>query len=60
MGAYAIASAISDNVIDLTEGKPLSEGFFNKQIFDFDYGFNNGIISNSNSATTFSINKWKD
>ncbi len=59
-GALAIAKAIATNVIDLTQGKPLAEGFFNKQILDLDYGFNNGIISNDNSATTFDISNWKD
>lgn len=58
--AYDIASAISDEVIDLTLGKPLSDGFFNKTIFDFVYGFSTGVISNSNSAASISINAWKD
>ncbi len=59
-GALAIANAIADNVIDLTKGKPLAEGFFNKQIIDLDYGFKHGVISNDNSAATFNIGNWKD
>ncbi len=59
-GALAIANAIADNVIDLTTGKPLAEGFFNKQIIDLDYGFKHGVISTDNSAATFDIRNWKD
>ena len=59
-GALAIANAVADNVIDLTKGKPLAEGFFNKQILDLDYGFKHGIISTNNGSATFNIGNWKD
>ena len=58
--AIDIASRIADTVVDYTKGLPNKEGFFNKQIIDFDYGFNHGIISNDNSATSFSFSSWKD
>lgn len=59
-GALAIANAITDNVIDLTKDKPLTKGFFNRQIFDLDYGFKHGVVSNDNSAATFTIENWDD
>lgn len=58
--AYDIASAICDEVVDLTVGKPLSEGFFNKTVIDLVYGFGNIVISNDNSATSLEVNNWKD
>ncbi len=58
--AYDIASKISDRVIDYSSGLPSKEGFFNRTIIDFQYGFNNGIISNNNSASSISMKKWCD
>jgi hypothetical protein len=58
--AYDIASKISDRVIDYSAGLPSKEGFFNRTIVDFQYGFNNGIISNDNSASSISMRKWCD
>lgn len=58
--AYDIASRISDRVIDYSAGLPSKEGFFNRTIVDFQYGFNNGIISNDNSASSISMRKWCD
>ena len=58
--AYDIASRIAETVEDYTKGLPVKEGFFNKQILDFDYGFNQGVISNDNSATSFTFSSWKD
>ena len=58
--AYDIASKISDRVIDYSSGLPSKEGFFNRTIVDFQYGFNNGIISNNNSASSITMKKWCD
>ncbi len=58
--ANDIANNIADEVLDLTKGKELSSGFLNKQIFDFVYGFSNGVISNDNSATSIPIDGWCD
>ena len=58
--AYDIASKISDRVIDYSAGLPSKEGFFNRTIIDFKYGFNNGVISNDNSASSIRMNKWCD
>lgn len=58
--AIDIASKMSDDVVDYSKGLPEKEGFFNKTILDFVYGFNNAIISNNNSSSVVSINKWCD
>ncbi len=58
--ALDIASKLSSNVTDYSEGIPSKEGFFNKQILDLDYGFSNGIISNNNNAASIAISKWSD
>ena len=58
--AYDIASKISDRVIDYSAGLPSKEGFFNKTIIDLKYGFNNGVISNNNNASSITMNKWCD
>ena len=58
--ANDIASKIADRVIDYSAGLPSKEGFFNKTIIDLKYGFNNGVISNDNSASSIQMRKWCD
>ena len=58
--AYDVACKLSDNVFDYSEGIPSKEGFFNKTLVDLEYGFNNGIISNDNSASSIPVKEWKD
>ena len=58
--AYDVASKISDHVIDYSAGLPSKEGFFNRTILDLKYGFNNGVVSNNNSASSIPMSKWCD
>ena len=58
--AYDVASKISDRVIDYSAGLPSKEGFFNRTILDLKYGFNNGVVSNNNSASSIPMSKWCD
>ncbi len=58
--AYDVACKLSDNVFDYSEGIPSKEGFFNKTLVDLEYGFNNGIISNDNSASSIPVKEWND
>lgn len=57
--AIDIASALSDNVIDLAENYNVAT-IFNKKLLDFDYGFSNAIFSNDNSSSALKIEKWCD
>ena len=58
--AITIAKMLSDNFFDYSLGFPDTKGFLNKVLLDLEYGFNNAIISNNNSATAISIDKWCD
>ena len=54
--AIDVASALSDNVIDLAENYNIAT-IFNKKLLDFDYGFSNAIFSNDNSSSALKIDK---
>ena len=58
--ALDVAKSLGDekNIIDLTVEYSNAEGKLNRTFFDFDYGFSNGIISSSGTASTVPIVKW--
>jgi hypothetical protein len=60
--ALDVAKSLGDekNIIDLTVEYSNAEGKLNRTFFDFDYGFSNGIISSSGTASTVPIVKWGD
>lgn len=61
--AIDIASALGNNckVVDLTEGITFDEQItYNGTLFDLQYGYSNGILSNSNSSTALKVQQWCD
>ena len=61
--AIDIANALGKNnqVIDLTSGITYNEQIvYNGTLIDFQYGYSNAILSNSNSSTALKIKQWCD
>lgn len=61
--AIDIANALGQNgkVVDLTEGITYNEQIvYNGTLIDLQYGYSNGILSNSNSSTALKIKQWCD
>lgn len=55
-----LANALNDKVVNYAEGVNYQKGNFNKQIIDFDYGFQNALINNGTSNVVLPIKKWCD
>lgn len=61
--AIDIANALGKNgkVVDLTEGITYNKQIiYNGTLIDLEYGYSNGILSNSNSSTALKIKQWCD
>lgn len=61
--AIDIATALGSNgkIVDLTEGiKYDKQIIYNGTLIDLQYGYSNGILSNSNSSTSIKIKQWCD
>jgi hypothetical protein len=61
--AIDIANALGKNgqVIDLTSGIKYNEQIvYNGTLIDFQYGYSNAILSNSNSSTALKVKQWCD
>ena len=57
--ANVIANALNNNVVDHSFENS-NDSWYNKQIFDFNYAFQNATITNGDTSLTLPIKTWDD
>jgi hypothetical protein len=57
--ASVIANALNDKVVD-NSFESNNDSWYNKQIFDFNYAFQNATITNGDTSLTLPIKTWDD
>lgn len=58
--AEAISKALNTNLVDYSQGIDFGSKWFNKQILDLNYAFQNVVISNGSSSVVLPVKQWCD